>query len=65
MIKIVMMTGVAVYLLGFGVYVIIYTAGFMGEDMDYIMYKFVEGLGFGLAWPYLLFGYLVHGTPMM
>lgn len=65
MIKIGLMTGVAGYLLGFGVYVIIYTSEFWDSDMDYLAAKFAEGLAYGLAWPYLLFTYLAYGTPMM
>ena len=63
--KIIMMTGVAGYLLGFGVYVIIYSATYWGDDMDYFTAKFVEGVGSGMVWPYLLFRYLVEGIPMM
>ncbi len=65
MIKICMMTGVAGYLLGFGVYVITYTATIWGGEMDYFIAKFFEGIGFGLVWPYLLFNYLVNGVPMI
>ena len=63
--KVIMMTGVAGYLLGFSVYVIIYSATYWGDDMDYFAAKFVEGVGSGAVWPYLLFRYLVDGVPMM
>ena len=63
--KVIMMTGVAGYLLGFGIYVIIYSATYWGDDTDYFAAKFVEGVGSGMVWPYLLFRYLVEGIPMM
>jgi len=63
--KIIMMTGVAGYLLGFGVYVIVFSLEFWGDDMDYFVAKFFEGVGSGLVWPFLLFNYLMDGTPMM
>lgn len=65
MTKIIMMTGVAAYLLGFGVYVIIYSSAFWGDDWDYFADKFMQGVGAGLAWPYLLIRYFVEGVPMM
>ena len=65
MTKIIMMTGAATYLLGFGVYVIIFSHEFWGDDFDYFASKFMEGIGSGLAWPYLLLRFFVEGTPMM
>jgi hypothetical protein len=63
--KAIMMTGVAGYLLGFGVYVIVYSATYWGDGVDYFTAKFVEGVGSGMVWPYLLFRYMVDGIPMM
>ena len=62
--KVVMMTGAATYALGFGVYMIVFLSANWG-DWDWVMYKAGEGLGYALVWPYLLFEYLMYGTPMM
>lgn len=62
--KFVMITGAAAYLLGFGLYLIIYVSENWG-DWDWVMYKLGEGFGPALVWPYLLFLYFVDGTPMM
>jgi hypothetical protein len=64
MYKISMMTGAAAYVLGFGVYVIMYVSANWG-NWDWVMYKLGEGIGFGLLWPFLLFQYFWNGTPMM
>ncbi len=62
--RFVLMTGVTGYLLGFGVYVIIFVSSNWG-DTDYVMYKTMEGITQGLIWPYLLVEWLIDGTPMM
>jgi hypothetical protein len=62
--KVIMMTGVAAYLLGFGVYFIIFLSSNWG-DWDWVMHKAGEGFGYALVWPFLLVQYLVDGTPMM
>lgn len=65
MTKIFMMTGAAAYALGFGVYIIMYSYQFWGDDWDYFTAKFLEGVGAALIWPYLLLLYFVEGTPML
>ena len=64
MTKVTMMTGAAVYLLGLGVYFIIYLSSNWG-DWDWVMHKSAEGFGFALIWPFLLFQYFLNGTPLM
>jgi len=62
--KVILMTGAAAYLLGFGVYFIIFVSSNWG-DWDWVMLKSAEGFGQALVWPVLLFQYFVYGTPMM
>ena len=65
MTKIFIMTGTAAYLLGFGVYVIMFSHQFWGDDWDYFTAKLMEGVGSGLVWPYLVIRYFVKGVPLM
>ena len=64
MVKILMMTGAAGYILGFGVYFIIYLTSNWG-DWDWVMHKAGEGFGYALVWPFLLIQYFWSGTPLM
>jgi hypothetical protein len=64
MIKVSMMTGTAAYVLGFGLYLIVFVSSNWG-DKDWVILKISEGLGMALVWPFLLFQYFWSGTPMM
>lgn len=64
MTKIIMMTGVAAYMLGFGAYFIIFMSSNWG-DWNWLMHKAVEGLGLAAIWPFLLFQYFWSGVPLM
>lgn len=62
--KFFVITGAAAYLLGVGLYLIVFMSAHFG-DWDWVMYKFGEGLGLALIWPFTLFQYFWYGTPMM
>ena len=62
--KALFMTGAAGYALGLGTYVIVYVSRHWG-DMDYVLYKTIEGTSKGVTWPWLVLEWFVHGKPLM
>ena len=63
--KIVIMFGGSAYVFGYGSYVIAYAVKYWRGDMSYLVYKTMEGVGKGYAWPLMAYEWFMHGTPMM
>lgn len=62
--KAMIMLGVAIYVLGAGMYFITYVASHWG-DPTYFAYVAAEGFANGLMWPYRVYAWFRFDAPIM